>query len=426
MLSFSFRNSGLTQKQFQQYQKWIQKYLDFLRSVPAHKEYDVPETSMNLCDDRKMVGMVEKAAARFQKKNPLVVVVGIGGSNLGTQAIYDALRCQWQMPRRSEPGRERLLFADTVDRFKLRRIVDEVRYARRQKRAVILNIISKSGSTTETIANAEYLKKYAGQFAAEDVVVTTDENSPLWKLSKALSYQLLAISSIVGGRYSVFTPVGLFPLAVAGIDIASLLKGARSSRDLCLRSFVSSPAFKSAATLYHHATHGKTINDNFFFRTDLESLGKWYRQLMGESIGKDGKGVTPTVSIGSTDLHSMGQLYLGGPEDKITTFVDVEDALAPRFSKTLGLDPLVGGVVGGRSTAEILDAILKGTKAAYHKKSVSFMEVTFPKLDESAVGAFMQWKMIEMMILGKLFVVNTFNQPNVEEYKVVTKKLLQR
>jgi len=379
---------------------------------------------MNTCDDKQAVEHIQKIAGRYQKKNPLVVVVGIGGSNLGTQAIYEALRSQETRNKKQETT-ERILFADTVDSFKLRRIAQQVKFARHQKRQVILNIISKSGGTTETVMNAELLKKLAGPFAVEDIVVTTDENSHLWKLSQAIPYTLLAIPSVIGGRYSVFTPVGLFPLAVAGVDIQQLLSGAKWARDLSLKSLTSSPAMKSAATLYHWATKGHTINDNFFFRTDLESLGKWYRQLMGESIGKDGKGMTPTVSIGSTDLHSMGQLYLGGPQDKVTTFLSVSDSTAPKLPKHTELGCLVNAVTDGRSTDEVLQAILKGTQAAYTAKGHPFIDVVFDRMDEESLGAFMQWKMIEMMFLGKLFGVDPFDQPNVEEYKMVTKKLLQ-
>lgn len=426
MLEWSFRHALVSAPTYAGYAKKLLPYHRYLRGVvDSQEQYTQPESSIRVSSDSVMLNAALVMANEYRGQNPLVVVVGIGGSNLGTQAVYEALRgnTSWIMEHGS---RGQLLFADTVDRFKLRRIVDEIKFARKQNRRVVLNIISKSGNTTETVMNAEYLKKYAGPFERTDIVITTDEGSPLWKLSQAIGYPLLAIPSIVGGRYSVFTPVGLFPLAVIGIDVEKLLNGACWSRDLCLGSLASSPAFKSAATLYEHAMHGRTINDNFFFRTDLESLGKWYRQLMGESIGKDGKGMTPTVSIGSTDLHSMAQLYLGGPQDKVTTFVSVSDLTAPRLPKKTVLGALVGSAIDGRTTSDVMEAILRGTMTAYARKKHPFMEVSFEKLNEEHLGAFMQWKMIEMMFLGKLFGVNAFDQPNVEEYKVATKRLLLR
>ena len=423
MLTWSFRHSGLAAAEYKRYRSRLAGYVHRLKNIAVQKEYAAHESSIALPGDRRIIGGVNQIVGDLHATAPLLVVVGIGGSNLGTQAVYEALRGPSAVVTGASNVGE-LLFADTVDRFKFSHIENEIGIARRQKRRVIMNIISKSGGTTETMMNAELLLKRVGPFRAEDIVATTDEHSPLWNLSKKLGYRVLAIPKIVGGRYSVLTSVGLFPLSVARLDVAALLSGARWAVKQCLQSSASSPAVKSASVLYHHAIHGRTINDNFFFRTDLESLGKWYRQLMGESIGKDGKGMTPTVSIGSTDLHSMGQLYLGGLHDKITTFVSVGNKSERRLPKRTVLGSLVSGSIDGRSTDEVLNAILQGTKMAYARKQCPFMEVVFPKLDEFNLGAFMQWKMIEMMMLGKLFGVNAFNQPNVEEYKKVTKKLL--
>ncbi|MBI5135295.1 hypothetical protein HZA86_03635 [Candidatus Uhrbacteria bacterium] len=424
MITWSFRNSGLSVDEYKRYRSRVAGYVDRLKKAARQKDYTVHETSIALPGDRRIIRDVDRLVDRLRAPAPLLVVVGIGGSNLGAQAVYEALRGPSAVVMGASNVGE-LLFADTVDRFKFSHIENEIAIARRQKRRVILNIISKSGSTTETIMNAELLVKKAGPFQPEDVVVTTDEHSPLWELAKKSEYHVLAIPKIVGGRYSVFTAVGLFPLAIAHLDVAAMLSGARWAVRQCLGSLHSSPAVKSASVLYHHATHGRAINDNFFFRTDLESLGKWYRQLMGESIGKEGNGMMPTVSIGSTDLHSMGQLYLGGPQDKVTTFIAVwgqDDNM--RLPKKTALGSLVGGVIDGRSTDEVLQAILKGTQAAYARKKHPFMQATFSELNEFNFGAFMQWKMIEMMFLGKLLGVNAFDQPNVEEYKTVTRRLL--
>ena len=187
----------------------------------------------------------------------------------------------------------------------------------------------------------------------------------------------------------------------------------------------------SAAVLFENFRMGKTINDNFIFHPELESLGKWYRQLLGESIGKEHDrdmkvvriGITPTVSIGSTDLHSVGQLYLGGPEDKLTTFISAEfnkrgNAITPEV--------FAGAEEGiaGKKPADVAEAILKGVKIAYEKKGLPFMEVLLPDITPASLGAFMQWKMMEMMYLGELFNVNPFDQPNVESYKTETKSIL--
>ena len=266
--------------------------------------------------------------------------------------------------------------------------------------------------------------------ATDRFVAITDESSRLWDEAIAQSIAVLPIPATVGGRYSVLSAVGLFPLATVGIDVVQLLQGARELLDHCLEEH--SYAAESAAVLALQLKQGFAINDNFLFHPELESLGRWYRQLMGESIGKEHDvrgevvhtGITPTVSLGSTDLHSVGQLYLGGPKDKLTTFVS---ALP---SGGLGLPqerlfPQLLPMLNGKTAEDIMHAILEGTKIAYQKAGLPYMEVVLDAIDERSLGAFLQFKMLEMMYLGTLLNVNSFDQPNVEAYKIETKRLLE-
>jgi glucose-6-phosphate isomerase len=213
-----------------------------------------------------------------------------------------------------------------------------------------------------------------------------------------------------------------------------LVEGASQIRTVCTNENIEeNPALLSAATIFYHQKKGKNINDTFIFHPELESVGKWYRQLMGESLGKEHDlqgnvihaGVTPTVSVGSTDLHSVGQLYLGGPRDKITTFVYTEDTTQTvRIPDTLEF-PLVEGI-SGKNDSDIMKAICEGTKIAYKNQGLPFMEVILEKISEKELGAFLQFKMIEMMYLGQLLNVNAFDQPHVELYKVETKRILNQ
>jgi glucose-6-phosphate isomerase len=231
----------------------------------------------------------------------------------------------------------------------------------------------------------------------------------------------------------VFSFVGLFPLAVLGVDITRLLRGATSMRDKCITKLSSNPAAMSAILQFmHYSMEGRNISDMFLFAKDLESLGRWYRQLMGESVGKEYDesgtqvfaGITPTVSIGSVDLHSVAQLYLGGPYDKYHTFVSCKWDNKVKVPNLKHFDRLVKNIQG-RPFEEIMDAILQGVKKAFAKDSRPFCEVLLPDKSEESVGQFMQWKMCEMMYLGFLMGVNPFNQPNVESYKKETRKLLK-
>jgi glucose-6-phosphate isomerase len=243
----------------------------------------------------------------------------------------------------------------------------------------------------------------------------------------------LDIPAKVGGRYSVLSSVGLLPLASVGIDIAKLREGAQDMLGQCLDESGDNVAAHSASVLAAGAKQGYIINDNFLFHPELESLGKWYRQLMGESIGKEQSlsgetvhaGITPTVSLGSTDLHSVGQLYLGGPKDKLTTFISSKTSQEVRVPQDR-IFPALVPMISQKSAADIMGAILEGVKIAYQKADLPYMEVVLDAIDEHSLGAYLQFKMLEMMYLGQLLNVNSFDQPNVEAYKVETKRLLEK
>lgn len=190
-------------------------------------------------------------------------------------------------------------------------------------------------------------------------------------------------------------------------------------------------AAQSAIAIAESYRRGLNIHDTFLFSNDLESLGKWYRQLTGESIGKENDlvgqtvniGITPTTSIGSTDLHSVAQLYLGGPRDKLTTFVSVAQTSDLSLPDSKQYEPLVAKIQG-RRLHDIMSAIQEGTMRAYVQAERPFISLELPDLSAGSIGQFLQFKMIEMMLLGRLLNVNPFDQPAVEKYKVETRKIL--
>jgi len=405
-------------------------------AAAVSRGYSDDRASINLCDDKSMLSKVERAVGdKLRLKPEYLVVVGIGGSSLGTMAVQEAVlgKLYDQLP----PS-PRVLYADTVDPDYLNNILALVEPVLEKERNVVLCIVSKSGTTTETVANAEVLieslRKH-GKNYQKCVVVISDKDSKLWKIALREGFNVLETPERVGGRYSVFSPVGLFPLGVLGINIGELLAGAKSMRDACVDTNIErNPAAMSATVQYVHHEVGRSISDVFLFANDLESLGKWCRQLMAESLGKEfskegamvNVGITPTVSIGSTDLHSMAQLYLGGPYDKFTTFVSVENnnshVNVPRLK---GYSRLVDGIQG-KSLADIMHAMLEGTKEAFRKGGRPFMEIGLPCKSEYFLGQFLQFKMMETMYLAYLLDVNPFDQPNVESYKEETRKILQK
>lgn len=399
-------------------------------------EYEDKYGSINLPNDYDMVKKIKNLIEIKKKLNPkYIIVIGIGGSNLGTLAIQEALLGKYYNLKDSNI---KIFYADTVDSDQLNDIIDIIEPALKKGEKILINCISKSGGTTETISNFEIfidiIKKYIKEYK-KYIIVTTDEDSKFWRFAKEKGFDVLGIPKNVGGRYSIFSSVSLFPLGLIGLNIDKILEGALAMRDICLSLDIDKNiASRSACYIYKYYKMGFNIHDLFLFSPDFESIGKWYRQLIGESIGKeynkDNKqifcGITPTVSIGSTDLHSMAQLYLGGPYDKFTTFIRINKNKStlklPNFDE---YSTLVNNIQQ-KKISEIMDAIFYGTKKSYKNGKRPFLEIVFPDKYESSIGQFLQYKMIEIMYLGFLLNVNPFDQPNVEDYKNETKSVLEK
>lgn len=407
-------------------------YFDTLKAVIEAGDYSAPEASLNLPSDDDMLTHVEELVTETRTPDlRYIFVIGIGGSNLGTKAIYDALYSARDITPHTEA---RLIFVDTNDTELLTACRDSIWSCTKPTECLLVSI-SKSGGTSETLANTEILlgvirEKWGSEVSR--LVVIADANSPYIVAARGKGISTLTLPMLVGGRFSVLSAVGLFPLALLGLPIGDLHAGARDMRQFCLnKDTLLNPAAESALVLATQYAQGKTIHDMFVFGSGLESLGKWYRQLLGESIGKEtgagvAVGITPTVSVGSTDLHSVGQLYLGGPNTRVTTFVSVRSQTqSPTVSTTGRVFPELAPMITGKTTTDIMTAILGGTTHAYNGRGLPFMEIELEGHTLRELGAFMQMKMIEVMCLAYLLKVNAFNQPAVELYKVETKRILE-
>lgn len=390
--------------------------------------YDTDYASINLPADTTLVAPVQEVVNQQQQRKPtMLVVIGIGGSNLGTLAVHQALNGLRYNDRNTKL---RCYFVDTVDTRQTTEVLQIAEQELKQGNNIVVNVVTKSGSTAETIANfhlfVELLKKYNKNNYAESVVITSNKDSALWLVGQQEGIVCLAIPEKVGGRYSVFSAVGLFPLALLGVDIKELLAGAQRMIERCTSTNIEdNVAALSAALIYEQSQQKKNILDHFVFGVDLEGIGRWYRQLMGESIGKkETVNVSPTVSVGSTDLHSVGQLYLGGPRDKMTMFVAVEKQVHDLKVPQLPAYKNLVEHLQGKTLAGIMQAILHGVQQAYQKNKRPFATITLPEVTAHSVGQLLQYKMLEMIYLGKLFEVNPFDQPHVELYKQETRKLL--
>lgn len=410
----------------------LRSHLAHLRQVIEKEDWSDPAASI-LLPGTDLYLKQSQALARRLGKPALTIVVGIGGSNLGTLAVTQA--CRGRYHNLFKPL-DQVVFADTVDGASLQAILDTAQAHLQAGHKVVLNGITKSGTTLETAVNFELLVRQLG--AADSgklsVVVTSDEGSKLEAQAEARGFHTLSIPKMVGGRYSVLSNVGLFPIALCGLDAAKLVAGAKAARERCLDDdLAANPASRMAHFLSFHRGFGKTIHDHFLFSNSLQGLGYWYRQLMGESVGKehdlDGKevnaGITPTVSIGSTDLHSMAQLYLAGPRDKTFRFVTLDrPSTDPGIPASKELESLLPHA-GGRPASELMAAIWGGVQAAFRARYIPYTHITLPDAKESSIGQVMQAEMVEMMLLARLMNVNAFDQPAVEEYKSETRRLLK-
>lgn len=342
----------------------------------------------------------------------VILVIGIGGSSLGASAVYEALGHDTTI---SIP----IFFLETINPDQY----TDLEGLLRDGGAVQVVIISKSGTTLETAINSslaiDILRARRPRDWNKFVTVISEEQSPLSALADKLGLRCLVMPS-VGGRFSVFTSVGLFPLALAGIDIEKFCAGAVAELDHFVEQGLQSRAAVSALALYTACKNGYWVHDMFVWDPALEQLGKWYRQLCAESLGKRHNvrgelvemGILPTVSLGTQDLHSMVQLYLGGPRQIVTTFVTAKSAA----KVTIPANEWGVSSCAGKELETVRQAIIGAVEKTYREDNRPFMSI---KLEKTAhdIGQFMMAKILEIILLGALFEVNVFDQPEVEKYK---------
>ncbi len=410
------------------------EYTATMRRAMSDSKYALPEASLRLPFDQALYEKSRVLANKLagQRLN-YVLDIGIGGSNLGAKAIYEA---SFGTLDGHSPFAPKMLFADTCAPELLSDITEILLSEITHKEEIIIIVASKSGTTTETLVNASVLvsalEQKLGPLASR-IVCITDEGSPLWLTGEKEGFNLLPIPKMVGGRYSVFSPAGIFPILCMGLDGDLLLKGAQKVVDDCVERGAESDAYRAALDIFMWSKKGALIFDLFVFHPELESIGKWYRQLFAESIGKnetaEGAPAThrmvPTVSISSTDLHSVEQMNLADPLLFVRTLVRVN---APHWEHDLLAQervfaPMVPGIAG-RAPCQIMDAIYEGVKEAYRARGVRYAELELPDTSLETIGALLQFEMCMVMHLAHLLNINAFDQPNVEEYKQATRRIL--
>ena len=362
-----------------------------------------------------------KATAQVLRENcEVVVVAGIGGSYLGARAVIEAMSNSFLWLQEKKAGQPTIIFAGhNIGEDYLYELTSFLK----DKKFGVINI-SKSGTTTETALAFRLLKKQCEdqrgkEMARKVIVAVTDAKKGAARVTADKEgYKSFIIPDNVGGRFSVLTPVGLLPIAVAGVDIDQLVEGARKMEEVCANeNMMENPAALYAATRNELYQSGKKIEILVNFQPKLHYFMEWWKQLYGESEGKDHKGIYPSSVDFSTDLHSMGQWIQEGERTIYETVVSIEtpnhELRVPSDEENLdGLNFLAG-----KRVDEVNKMAELGTQLAHVDGGVPNMRVSVPKLNEYYLGQLIYFFEKACGISGYLLGVNPFNQPGVEAYK---------
>lgn len=378
-----------------------------------------------MVDDSELA-RIHEIAGRLREETDCLMVIGIGGSYLGARACFEALSPL--LKTTDGPNEHILRFAgiNLSSRYHL----DQLSGIKNSKFAI--NVISKSGTTTEPgiafrIFRSE-LENRAGEQAGKLIVATTDrKKGALRQLADFKGWETFVVPDDVGGRYSVLTPVGLFPLAYAGIDINQLLRGAKEASEACRESNLeNNPARLYASVRHLLYKSGISIELMVSFEPGLAQFIEWWKQLYGESEGKDQSGLFPAGAIYSRDLHSLGQWVQDGPRILTETFLCVEGGEPSLIVPGTGGGNSADGLdyLEGRELAEINKVAQEATRAAHADGGCPNLGINIPKLDEYHLGVLIYFFEYACAISGYLNEINPFDQPGVEVYKQKMFKLL--
>jgi len=372
---------------------------------------------------------IEKAATPLRENSEILVVVGIGGSYLGSRAVNDALADNFAHLKKSSSAPHLLFAGHNIGEDYMHELLELL-----DERSYSIVVISKSGTTTEPALAFRLLKdhlesKIGAEEAGKRIIAVTDQSKgALRQLADEKGYKSFVIPDNVGGRFSVLTPVGLIPLAICGVDIIQLVKGAREMTRLCAPDvpFKDNPAALYAATRNALYRSGKKIEILVNYNNKLHYVSEWWKQLYGESEGKEGKGIYPSSVDNSSDLHSMGQYIQEGERCLFETVLSVEESehevLVPEDEDNL--DTL--NYLKGKKIDHVNKMAELGTTLAHLDGGVPNLRISIPRLDEYNLGQLLYFFENACGISGYILGINPFNQPGVEAYKKNMFALLEK
>lgn len=371
--------------------------------------------------DKEEFARIRKAAQKIQSDSEVLIVIGIGGSYLGARAAIEFLRHGFynNVPKEIRKTPEIYYAGNSISGTYLKGLLDVV-----GDRDFSVNIISKSGTTTEPaiafrIFKEKLEKKYGKEEAAKRIYATTDKaKGALKNLATEEGYETFVVPDDVGGRFSVLTAVGLLPIAVSGADITKLMEGAAEGRKLALeQKFEDNDALQYAAIRNILLRKGKAVEVLANYEPSLHYVSEWWKQLYGESEGKDQKGIFPASVDLTTDLHSMGQFIQDGSRIMFETVLNVETSREQVVieEEPVDLDGL--NYLAGKDMDFVNKSAMNGTILAHTDGNVPNLMVKLPKQDEFYLGELFYFFEFACGVSGYLLGVNPFNQPGVESYK---------
>lgn len=383
---------------------------DFLGWIDRPVDYDKDEFER-----------IKKASQKIRENSDVLVSIGIGGSYLGIKAVEVACDSYFTSNRKTE-----IIYAG--NQLSGEYLVDLLAYL--ENKDYSLNVISKSGTTTEPAIAFRILKealeeKYGKEEAKSRIFATTDrKKGALKELADAEGYESFVVPDDIGGRFSVISAVGLLPLAVAGIDIDEFMAGFADGREKYTVNSIENDAIKYAAVRNMLHENGKDIEILLSYEPKLSFVAEWWKQLYGESEGKDGKGLFPASVSNTTDLHSMGQMIQDGVRNVFETVIEVENTKKDITIKedAKNLDGL--NFLAGKTMSYINKQAMEGTTMAHVEGGVPNIRIKIDEVNERKLAELFYFFEIAVGVSGYMLGVNPFNQPGVEAYKKAMFKLL--
>lgn len=425
-----FKNARVFEKNVMKYAKEVAFIHNDIHDKANVKKEFLGWLNLPTDYDKKEFEKIKKAAQKIQSDSDVLLVIGIGGSYLGSRAIIEALTNTFynMLSKESRKTPQILYVGNNLNPNYINDIIELI-----GNKDISINVISKSGTTTEPAIAFRIFRellenKYGLKEAKKRIYVTTDaKNGALKKLASKERYTTFVIPNNIGGRYSVLTAVGLLPIATAGIDIDKLMNGAKIAQDKYDdENLKYNECYKYAVVRNVLYEKEKNIELLVTYEPKLHYIAEWWKQLFGESEGKEGKGIYPSSAEFTTDLHSLGQYIQDGRRNLFETVINIENSETDLFINTDedNLDCL--NYLEGKSLDYINKKAMEGTVAAHVEGDVPNIIINMENLDAETLGHLIYFFELACAMSGKILGVNPFDQPGVEKYKTNMFRLLDK